>query len=130
MNKRFKVFIARPELSRDELISFINVSIWDTKNKVLFRLTTQRHRSVVGDSFGDWYAFSINTNLGLVSERREENSAKAFIKAFGVILAKLEKMGASNVCYLKVIESNFDSNIEGEFMDYRKWYMDVSGNNQ
>lgn len=129
MNKRFKVLIAKPELSRDELISFINVTIFDTKNRELFRLTAQRHRSAIGDAFGDWYAFNLNLNLGLSFDNMEETSAKDFIKAFRAILAKLERMGASNTCYLRVIENNFDSNTEGEFLDYRKWYLDVSGNN-
>ena len=127
MNKRFKVFIAKPELSRDELISFINVSIFDTKNSEIFRLTAQRHRKTISDSFGTWYAFRLNADLGLVFEDRKETSAKDFIKAFRAILGKLEKMGASNTCYLRVIESNFDSSKDGKFLDYKRWYSDVKG---
>ena len=121
MNKRFKVFIARPELSRDELISFINISVYDHVNRDVFKITAQRSRESLNDVFSIWYSFTINVDLGLVFEQRKESNARAFIKAFGSILAKLEKMGASNACYLKVIESNFDSNTEGEFLDYRKW---------
>ncbi len=129
MNKRFKIFIANPELSRDELISFINVTIFDTKNSEVFRLTSQRHRAAIGDVFGDWYAFRLNVDLGLSFEDRKEASAKEFIKAFRAILGKLEKMGASNLCYLRVIENNFDSSREGEFLDYRHWYADVRTGN-